>query len=135
VVAVKTGLIGYGFHGQTLHQAAQLTSDLEIVAALDPNKELHLPIQTTGARPYSVAEEFFAFPGLEAVIVASPVSTHAEMVGRAVEARLAVSLEKPMALTHEESLALADMARRSGIPLMIGMTTHYRPEMIFRQNR
>ncbi|MBI2054613.1 MAG: Gfo/Idh/MocA family oxidoreductase [Candidatus Sungbacteria bacterium] len=44
---------------------------------------------------------------------------------------LAVELEKPIALTYEESKEITKLAKVANIRLMIGMATHYRPEMVF----
>ena len=60
----------------------------------------------------------------DAVIVATPTSTHAEICGFALERGIDVFSEKPHCLTASEGRELADLADRSGRVTQVGY--HYR---------
>ena len=53
-------------------------------------------------------------PDLDAVAIATPVSTHYELARRALEAGKHVFVEKPLAASTEEAIELAELAREPG---------------------
>ena len=126
---LNVGIAGYGFHGQSLHQAALSSKRINVVAVLELDTSKHKAISGASVVPYEKQEDFFRHSGLEAVIIASPVATHRELVTTAAKAGIPIELEKPMAVTYTESLQAAEVADKYAVPMMVGMTTHYRPEM------
>jgi predicted dehydrogenase len=76
-------------------------------------------IQTTQS-----IEQLFEL-NLDAVAIATPVSTHFEIASRSLEAGLHVLVEKPLAATVWEAEQLVAMARRSGKVLMVDHTYLY----------
>jgi predicted dehydrogenase len=62
---------------------------------------------------------------LDAVAIATPVSTHFELASRCLEAGLHVLVEKPLAANVWEAEQLADLARRAGRVLMVDHTYLY----------
>jgi len=60
-------------------------------------------------------DELLAHPGLEAVHVAGPVSTHAEVAIAAARAGLHVLCEKPLAATLDEARAVVAAVREAGV--------------------
>jgi predicted dehydrogenase len=59
---------------------------------------------------------------LDAVAIATPVSTHFELASRCLHAGLHVLLEKPLAATVQEAKALVELAERSSRVLMVDHT-------------
>jgi predicted dehydrogenase len=59
---------------------------------------------------------------LQAVVVATPVSTHYSLAARCLEAGLHVLVEKPLAATVQEARALTELAARRGKVLMVDHT-------------
>jgi predicted dehydrogenase len=72
-------------------------------------------------------EEILGDPDVRAVIVATPVVTHAELAGRALEAGKSVLVEKPLAATSSEARSMVDLARERGLLVMAGHTFLYSP--------
>jgi len=64
---------------------------------------------------------------VDAVIVATPVPTHAELTRRALEAGKHVFVEKPMALTAAEAEEVVTLAEEDGLVLMPGHLLLYHP--------
>jgi predicted dehydrogenase len=64
---------------------------------------------------------------VDAVIVATPARTHAEVGMRAVEAGIPTLVEKPFALTVQDAERLADLADRRSVPLLVGHLLEYHP--------
>lgn len=85
---LKVGLVGYGFHGQTIHDAIERTPGMRLAAALEPDILKHESIRG-GMAVYTDLQEFMRHPGLDGVIIASPVNTHKQVVEAAVRAGIA----------------------------------------------
>ena len=66
-------------------------------------------------------------PTLDGLIVASPNSTHAEIVIAACERRLPVLVEKPMANSEQEATRILDAARAAPAVVMVNHIHLYNP--------
>jgi predicted dehydrogenase len=71
-------------------------------------------------RTGSDANEVFRDPEVEAVVIATPTSTHFELTKAALEAGKHVLVEKPLADSVEHAVALDELARDVGRILMVG---------------
>lgn len=127
---LNIGVIGFGFHGKTIVQAVKLSKSLKTVAVLDPDQKKKEEINKFGIKYHENIESFLGNKSVQAVVVASPVSTHLAMVKCIAEAGLPIELEKPMAVKFEEVNEIMSIISGTKVPFMVGMTTHYRPEMI-----
>jgi predicted dehydrogenase len=74
-------------------------------------------------RWYADAEALVRDPEVDAVYVATPPVGHLDGVCLAARHGKPVYVEKPMARTHEECLAMIDACRQAGVPLF---TAYYR---------
>src|SRR6266511_2686378 len=64
---------------------------------------------------------------LEAVVIATPISTHSELAAAALRADKHVFVEKPLAASSQEGLKLIRLASRRNLLLMPGHTFLYSP--------
>ncbi|WP_109509856.1 Gfo/Idh/MocA family protein [Nocardioides speluncae] len=108
---VRLGVVGLGAMGSELLAvaAAHPEYDVRVAVDLDPAAraraaDAHPGLVVTG----SVGEVFSA--DLDAVYVATPPRTHADLSLRALEAGLAVFCEKPLAIDLDEGEAMAKAA-------------------------
>lgn len=74
---------------------------------------------------YSAA---LADPRVDAVYIATVHTGHAALVLQALEAGKAVLCEKPLAVNNGTAMALADAARRSGLPLVEAYMYRFHPQ-------
>lgn len=81
-------------------------------------------------RVFDSAEELIADPGIDAVYVATPPSSHADYAIMAMQAGKPVYVEKPMALFHSECLAMNEASEKNGVPLFVA---YYRRSMEYFQ--
>ncbi|MFH5926218.1 Gfo/Idh/MocA family oxidoreductase [Roseomonas xinghualingensis] len=94
---------------------------VQLVAAADPRPEARARFTDDfGARSYDSVEALCADPVVDAVYIATPHQFHLAHVRIAAAARKHVLVEKPMALSVEDCLAMIDAARRGGIHLIVG---------------
>lgn len=105
--ATRIAIVGAGKIARDAHISAIAASpDFTLVAALDPVATLD------GVPSYrSFGEMLVAEPGLEAVALCCPPQYRTDLAVAALEAGLAVLLEKPPAATMEEARSLLRRAR------------------------
>src|SRR5215831_4147984 len=97
-VAMKIGVIGYGYWGPNLVRNFAEVGGAEVKWCVDKR----LDRRTLVKRRYPSicvaedAEEVFDDPEVRAVVIATPVSAHYELARRALERGKHVLVEKPM---------------------------------------
>jgi predicted dehydrogenase len=126
--AVKVAMIGLGWWGKkvaTVLQKAQ--DDIEIVCAAEPNPAGKEFAEANGFEHYGSDTEALQRPGVEAIILATPHSLHAEQIRRAVSARKHIFCEKPLALTRKEAEAAVDACAKNELVLGTGHEKRWEP--------
>jgi predicted dehydrogenase len=125
--AVRVGSIGLGWWGGTLAEKAKLAG-LEIVAAFARNQEQREEFAAAhGARPASSLDDLLADPMVEAVMIATPHSTHADLVVEAASAGKHVFVDKPFTLTVAEAKRAIEGAEKAGVILQVGHNRRRQP--------
>ena len=81
-------------------------------------------------RATSSFDELLADDAVEAVVVATPVPTHAELARRALAAGKHVFVEKPMALGADDAEALVALAEERRLALLPGHLLLYHPGVL-----
>src|SRR5258706_12169716 len=64
---------------------------------------------------------------VDAVLISTATSTHAELIERCVYAGKPVWCEKPLALTLDDTRRVVDLVESSGVPMMIGFMRRFDP--------
>lgn len=119
---IKVGVIGCGRIAQERHLPEYAQNEYaQIVGVFDLNRERSEMIaQKYGATAYSSYQELLCNPDIQAVSVCAANHAHAEITIAALKAGKHVLCEKPMAVTLEQCVEMADTARQCGKYLMIG---------------
>ena len=105
---IKIGLIGYGYWGPNLARNFNNNPDFELSAICDFSSDR----LEAAAKLYPQAallkdpEDLFKDNGVDAIAVATPVSTHFDLANRALQSDRDVWLEKPMTEKVEQGEAL-----------------------------
>lgn len=126
---VAVGVIGFGYWGPNLARNidADPNSDLVAVCDLDPARLAAASARYGGARPYLSWDALLADPGVEAVAIATPASTHFSVALYALEAGKHVLVEKPMTTSATEAAVLASKAKDRNLVLMVDHVFLYSP--------
>jgi predicted dehydrogenase len=130
---VKAALIGTGREGNVLlGQCRREFIDLKALCDINPERlaESADGLAKLGwARPATYAEwpEMLQKEDLEAVIIATPLSTHAEIAAGCLDAGTHVLCEKMMAYDLDGCQRMIDAARRNDRVLEIGYNRFYSP--------
>jgi predicted dehydrogenase len=80
---------------------------------------------------YTDYDALLQHPSLDAVVIASPPSTHREMALKALDAGKHVLIEKPFALNSADALAMRDRARSAGKTTMIAEAYRFAPSRVY----
>ena len=126
---VRVAVIGLGYWGPNLARNLQECADAELFALCDLSGERLEQIgrRYPAALRYQSLDALLCDPDVEAIAIATPVSTHHRVVGAALLARKHVFVEKPLAASSREGRELIDLAGRAECVLMPGHTFLYSP--------
>jgi len=124
---IKVGIIGYGYWGPNLVRNFIEAPDSEVVAIADLNSERLALAQTRypGIEMTTDYRELLSNPRIDAIAIATPVSTHFDLAMQALQAGKHVLVEKPIAATSEQASELIEKADRYKRVLMVDHTFVY----------
>jgi len=116
---VKVGIVGLGWAASGHAPAFNANPDC-VVDALCTSKDLSDAeiAEWAGGHPATVYhdyDEFLKHPGLEVVDICSPHFAHAEQTIKAAEAGKHLMIEKPLAVTWEDLLAMKQAIEAAGV--------------------
>ncbi len=127
--AVRVGLIGYGYWGP--NYARVLTelpgAELAGVCEADPERLRRACQRYPQVPGCAEAAELLRMPGLDAVVISTPASTHFPLAQAVLESGRHVLVEKPLALTPQQCDQLNELAAQRGKTLMVAHTFIYNP--------
>ena len=127
--AVRIAIVGCGYWGANYIRVLSELPHATLAGVCDQDGE-RLDVV---ARRFHVGttwkdvDAVLADPAVDAVVVATPSATHAAVVRRCLDAGKHVLVEKPLALTTDDGIALVDLARARDRRLMVAHTFMYNP--------
>jgi predicted dehydrogenase len=126
---VRIGVVGLGYWGPNLARNFDSLPDAELTWICDGSREVldRVASRFPGARATTSLDDLVEDPDLDAVVIATPVPTHAEVALRVLEAGKHCFVEKPLAQSTEEAEAVVEAAQRAGRTLMVGHLLEYHP--------
>jgi len=126
-VTLRIGQAGLGEWGRNLARNFDDLSDLAWICDPADGKREEFEARHPQARWAATFDEMLADPGLDAVVIATPVPTHYELAKLALEAGKHVFVEKPPAMTGFEIDELVALAEEHDRVLMPGHLLLYHP--------
>ena len=127
-VPVRIGLIGSGwmgaFHAESV---ARRVPGAALAAIADPNIESaqSLALQLGTAKVTASAEDIFADPEIDAVVIASPARFHSPLIAQAAAAGKHIFCEKPAGQSLAELDAALAAVEQAGVHFQIGFNRRY----------
>jgi predicted dehydrogenase len=124
---INIGVIGYGYWGPNLARNFSETEGavLAAVADLDKKKLDSVARRYPAVRTTTYFQDLLEDPSIDAIAIATPVSSHFELGMAALKAKKHVWLEKPMAETSLQARKLVDEAERRERILIVDHTFIY----------
>ena len=127
---IRWGIVGAGMMGREHIANLLLMPDTVIAALVEPDAEQRALSTTAIGREVATFDSpatLAASGTVDAVLVASPNFTHAEVLGPLMAARLNILCEKPLATTLDDARAVARAAEGYPAVFWTGMEYRYMP--------
>ncbi|MCY7276912.1 MAG: Gfo/Idh/MocA family oxidoreductase [Phormidesmis sp. CAN_BIN44] len=124
---VNIGVIGYGYWGPNLVRSFSEISGAKVRTVSDFNPAFLAKVQARypAIQVTTDCQDIFEDPKIDAVVIATPVSSHFDLALSALKAGKHVMVEKPMTVTTEQALRLIDEADRRNRVLLVDHTFVY----------
>ena len=124
---VRVGVVGFGYWGPNLVRNLDRLKDAELVAACDLSQS-NLD-KLTSLYPYVATTmdmgAFLTDFALDAVVIATSAPSHFALAKQALEADMAVYVEKPLTMTSAQAEELVRIADERKLVLMVGHLMEY----------
>ncbi len=129
---INIAVIGLGRMGKIhLKNLLQAIPHANVVLVTDPvYSEENFKNEYPGIRFIKDTDEAIASQEIDAVVIATPTSTHATLVEQCINNGKHIFCEKPLDLSLEITKALLEKAKESGISLMIGFNRRFDPDFM-----
>ena len=130
--ALSVGVVGLGYWGPNLARNFDRLPETELAWICDPAEQARARWSTTfpAARVSADVDELLSDPQLDAVVIATPVASHAQLAEQVIAAGKHCFVEKPLAQSVAEAEAVVAAAREAGLVLMVGHLLEYHPGVV-----
>jgi predicted dehydrogenase len=128
---IKIGVIGLGGVAQLVHlpNLNKLpNAEISAVAETNRNRLQTISDKFKIDKRYTNYKDLLEKNEIDAVIIATPTSTHKDIAIDCLQAGKDVLVEKPLARTYQEAKQVYDVAKKTKRKLMVGMNLRYRPD-------
>jgi len=126
----RVAVVGCGYWGKNLVRVFEALRALHLICESNEKVLSEFQQQYPNARATSRYQDVLADPQIQAVVLATPAETHAELAEQALQAGKDVFVEKPLALNYREGANLVELAERRGAILMVGHLLEYHPAIV-----
>lgn len=124
---LKLGIIGLGRIGQLhAHNIIAHVPEFELTAGYDPLVE-NAFWSSTGVSKRDSAQALIEDDDLNAVLIASPSDTHAQLIQSAAQCKKHVFCEKPIGIHEKEILEAIEVLQQHNIKFQLGFNRRFDP--------
>ncbi|MDP4129645.1 MAG: inositol 2-dehydrogenase [Bacteroidota bacterium] len=128
---VNIALFGMGRIGKIhFRNIEQHVPDARIVAVADPFLSGSPDGKNSNIFFSKNADEVIAMPEVDAILICTPTSSHADLIEKGIRNGKHIFCEKPMDLSLERTVVLSSMADDAGIKLMLGFNRRFDPDFM-----
>jgi predicted dehydrogenase len=126
---LNAAIVGLGWWGKNLLNAVQDKSErIRFVHGVSKEPDTVRDLaKKHGFRLSTDLEEALADPQVQAVVLATPHSLHADQIVRVAAAKKPVFCEKPLSLTRANAERAVAAIKRAGVPLGVGQNKRFWP--------
>ncbi|MGH8875025.1 MAG: Gfo/Idh/MocA family protein [Acidimicrobiia bacterium] len=125
---VRVGVVGLGWWGGELVRGGRASGLVDPVVCFAREEARRKGFaEEHRLRAAGSYQEVLADPDVEGVLIATPHSTHTELVTMAASAGKHVFVEKPLTLTVEDGRSCMTAADRAGVVLQVGHNRRRQP--------
>ncbi len=127
--SLRVGVVGLGYWGPNLARNFAAIAGCQLAWCCDGSEAARARVASMfpGTRLTGELDELLADPELDAVALATPVPTHAQLAVRVLEAGKHCFVEKPLAQSVADAERVVAVAQAAGRVLMVGHLLEYHP--------
>jgi predicted dehydrogenase len=124
---IKVGVIGYGYWGPNLVRNFMAAPNSAVARVCDLREERlsSLGKLYPGLKTCSDSSDMINDSQIDAVVIATPVTSHFDLALAALKAGKHVLVEKPLAATSDQARRLVDEAQKRNLILLVDHTFVY----------
>jgi len=124
---VNLGVIGCGYWGPNLIRNFYSLHDAQVKLCCDKDEARlkHIALLYPKVSVTKNADDIFNDVSIDAVCIATPVSTHYQLAKKALESDKHVLIEKPFTSDSKEAQNLIEIAEKRNKKIMVGHTFEY----------
>src|SRR5580692_7573742 len=128
---ICAGMVGLGWWGRRLLEASRPASDrIRFVHAVSPRPELRREVADAhGLRLSSSIAAMLDDPAVEAVVLATPHSMHADQIVEVARGGKPILCEKPFTLTRADAVRAVAACEQAGVLLALGHNRRFLPAL------
>ncbi len=128
---INAAIIGLGWWGKNIVQCVQgKSAKLRFVHGVSKEIDAALPIaEANGFKLSDDLEKALADPKVEAIVLATPHSLHADQIVRVAGAGKPVFCEKPLALKRADAERAIAAVQKAGVSIGVGQNKRFWPSM------
>jgi predicted dehydrogenase len=126
---IRVGVVGLGYWGPNLARNISALEGAELAWCCDARESVRerLALVHRNARFTTDLDDLLCDDDLDAIVVATPVPTHADLAVRVLEAGKHCFVEKPLAQSAADAERAVAASRAAGRVLMVGHLLQYHP--------
>jgi predicted dehydrogenase len=126
---IGVAVVGLGYWGPNLARNLDALPGVSLLWCCDERVQTHARVAAAhpGVRLTTALEQVLGDAAVDAVVLATPVPTHAELAVRVLEAGKHCFVEKPLAQSVADGERALAAARAAGRVLMVGHLLQYHP--------
>lgn len=123
---LKVGLIGLGNMGRNHLRVLSMLKGVELAFVADANADVAARAGTAHGIP-GVSDPRALMTGVDAVVICTPTSTHADFIRMAAEHVTNIFVEKPLTATLAEAEEIAALAAEKCLNIQVGFIERFNP--------
>jgi predicted dehydrogenase len=128
---LRVGLAGLGSMGRNHLRLLSARPDARLTAVADPvPAALAAATESSGAQGFAEPLAMIAEAELDALVIAAPTTAHVPLALGAIRRGIAILVEKPLAATIDEAMAILREARATGVPVQVGHVERFNPAVL-----
>lgn len=132
---LNVAVVGAGIYGINHVNAYTWNPNTNLVAVCDLNEEIRNKIHKEyGVNTYASVEEMIASEELDAISIATPDAYHLEPALVAIENKIPVLIEKPLATKSEDAVKIIEAARENDVRVAVDYHKRWDPAAINLKN-
>ena len=128
---LRLGLVGLGSMGRNHLRVISNHPDTTLAAIADTDPAaLEAAVAQTEAQGFADPLAMIGDAELDGVVIAAPTTAHRALALAAIERGIGLLVEKPLAATVEDGLAIVAAARKRNVRVQVGHVERYNPAVL-----